>query len=145
MRTMNLLECICDILLKGGVFLLLQTRTAKLRIFPNSEQAVFLREAMSAYTSACNYVSDLIGSGKVKADKYRVHDAGYRQIRFRFSLPSQMAQSVIRTVFASLKTIESNMRSHPEKFRKKNGSSSQRAMPMNRGTPPRSRIRIWSV
>jgi IS605 OrfB family transposase len=32
-----------------------------------------------------------------------------------------MAQSVIRTVFASMKAIESNMRSHPEKFRKKNG------------------------
>ena len=74
---------------------MLQTRTAKLRIFPDDEQSVLLRETMSAYTSACNYV------------------------RLRFSLPSQMAQSVIRTVFASMKAIESNMRSHPEKFRKK--------------------------
>ena len=99
---------------------MLQTRTAKLRIFPDDEQSVLLRETMSAYTSACNYVSDLIGTGKVKADRCRLHDATYRQCRLRFSLPSQMAQSVIRTVFASMKTIESNMRSHPEKFRKKN-------------------------
>ena len=98
---------------------MLQTRTAKLRIFPDDEQSVLLRETMSAYTSACNYVSDLIGTGKVKADRCRLHDATYRQCRLRFSLPSQMAQSVIRTVFASMKAIESNMRSHPEKFRKK--------------------------
>ena len=38
---------------------MLQTRTAKLRIFPDDEQSVLLRETMSAYTSACNYVSDL--------------------------------------------------------------------------------------
>ena len=100
---------------------MLQTRTAKLRIFPDEEQSVLLLDTMKAYTSACNFVSDLIGSEKVKADRYRVHDAGYREIRFRFSLPSQMAQSVIRTVFASLKSLESNMSSHPEKFRKKNG------------------------
>ena len=98
---------------------MLQTRTAKLHIFPDDEQSVLLRETMSVYTSACNYVSDLIGTGKVKADRYRLHDATYRQCRLRFSLPSQMAQSVIRTVFASMKAIESNMRSHPEKFRKK--------------------------
>ena len=100
---------------------MLQTRTAKLRIFPDDEQSVLLLDTMKAYTSACNFVSDLIGSEKVKADRYRVHDAGYREIRFRFSLPSQMAQSVIRTVFASLKSLESNMSSHPDKFRKKNG------------------------
>ena len=100
---------------------MLQTRTAKLRIIPDEEQSVLLLDTMRAYTSACNFVSDLIGSEKVKADRYRVHDAGYRDIRFRFSLPSQMAQSVISTVFASLKSLESNMSSHPDKFRKKNG------------------------
>ncbi|MBR5064828.1 MAG: transposase, partial [Oscillospiraceae bacterium] len=91
---------------------MLQTRTAKLRIFPDEEQSVLLLDTMRAYTSACNFVSDLISSDKVKADRYRVHDAGYRDIRFRFSLPSQMAQSVIRTVFASMKSLESNMSSH---------------------------------
>ena len=84
---------------------------------------------MFAYTSACNYVSDLIGSGRVKTDRYRVHDAGYRDIRFRFSLPSQMAQSAIRTVFASMKSLESNMRDHPEKFRKKNGKQQKKIVP----------------
>ena len=108
---------------------MLQTRTAKLRIFPDEEQSVLLRDTMFAYTSACNYVSDLIGSGRVKADRYRVHDAGYRDIRFRFSLPSQMAQSVIRTVFASLKSLESNMSSHPDKFRKKNGKQQKKIVP----------------
>ena len=108
---------------------MLQTRTAKLRIFPDEEQSVLLLDTLRAYTSACNYVSDLIGSEKVKADRYRVHDAGYREIRFRFSLPSQMAQSVIRTVFTSMKTIESNMRSHPDKFRKKNGKQQKKILP----------------
>ena len=108
---------------------MLQTRTAKLRIFPDEEQSVLLLDTMRAYTSACNFVSDLISSDKVKADRYRVHDAGYRDIRFRFSLPSQMAQSVIRTVFASLKSLESNMSSHPDKFRKKNGKQQKKIVP----------------
>ena len=76
---MYLVDCICEILSKGGVFLLLQTRTAKLRIFPDEEQSGLLLDTMRAYTSACNFVSDLIGSEKVKADRYRVHDAGYRE------------------------------------------------------------------
>ncbi|MBR5065393.1 MAG: hypothetical protein IKX09_04005, partial [Oscillospiraceae bacterium] len=108
---------------------MLQTRTAKLRVFPDEEQSVLLLDTLRAYTSACNFVSDLIGSEKVKADRYRVHDAGYRDIRFRFSLPSQMAQSVIRTVFASLKSLESNMSSHPDKFRKKNGKQQKKIVP----------------
>ena len=108
---------------------MLQTRTAKLRIFPDEEQSGLLLDTMKAYTSACNYVSDLIASGRVKADRYRVHDAGYRDVRFRFSLPSQMAQSVIRTVFASLKSLESNMSSHPDKFRKKNGKQQKKIVP----------------
>ena len=108
---------------------MLQTRTAKLRIFPDEEQSGLLLDTMKAYTSACNYVSDLIASGRVKADRYRVHDAGYRDVRFRFSLPSQMAQSVIRTVFASLESLESNMSSHPDKFRKKNGKQQKKIVP----------------
>ena len=108
---------------------MLQTRTAKLRIFPDEEQSVLLLDTMSAYTSACSFVSDFIGSGKVKADRYRAHDATYRECRSRFSLPSQMAQSVIRTVFASLKSLESNMRDHPEKFRKKNGKQQKKIVP----------------
>lgn len=104
---------------------MLLTRTAKLRIFPDEDQSALLLDTLSAYTSACNFVSDLIFSQKIKADRYSVHDAAYRQCRSLFSLPSQMAQSVIRTVTASVKAIESNMRSHPEKFRKKNGKENK--------------------
>lgn len=104
---------------------MLLTRTAKLRIFPDEDQSALLLDTLSAYTSACNFVCDLIFSQKIKADRYSVHDAAYRQCRSLFSLPSQMAQSVIRTVTASVKAIESNMRSHPEKFRKKNGKENK--------------------
>ena len=101
---------------------MLQTRTAKLRIFPDEDQAVLLRQTMSAYTDACNYVSGLVSSGKVRPDRYRLHDLAYSDCRSMFSLPSQMAQSVIRTVTASYKSLRTNMSSHPEKFKKKKGT-----------------------
>lgn len=98
---------------------MLLTRTAKLRIFPDEDQSALLLDTLSAYTSACNFVSDLIFSQKIKADRYSVHDAAYRQCRSLFSLPSQMAQSVIRTVTASYRSLRTSRKEHPERFRKK--------------------------
>ena len=100
---------------------MLQTRTAKVRILSDNEQTVLLKQTMSAYSDACNYVSDLVSSGKVRPDRYRLHDLAYSDCRILFSLPSQMAQSVIRTVTASYKSLRTNMSSHPEKFKKKKG------------------------
>ena len=101
------------------VFLLLQTRTAKIRICPDPDDSALLLDTMRAYTDACSFVSDVASSPTVFSDRYRLHDAVYRQVRSCFSLPSQMAQSVIRTVTASYRSLRTSRKEHPERFRKK--------------------------
>ena len=62
---------------------------------------------MSVYCDACNYVSDYV---------FRTHDLKqfslnkilYSTLREKFSLKSQMAQSVFKTVIARYKTILEN-------------------------------------
>ena len=84
-----------------------QTVTMRLRIIPDSCQAELLKKTMKAYSEACNYVSDHI---------FRTHDmtqsglqkALYYSIRESFSLPAQMAQSVMRTAVSRYKTILTN-------------------------------------
>ena len=98
---------------------MLQTRTAKIRIFPDPEESSLLLDTMKAYTDACNFVSELVSSQELALNSYRIHDAAYRICRTRFSLPAQMTQSVIRTVVASYKSLRTNQKEHPEKFKKR--------------------------
>lgn len=84
-----------------------QTVSMRLRIIPDSCQAELLKRTMKVYSEACNYVSDYI---------FRTHDltqsglqkALYYSIRESFSLPAQMAQSVMRTAISAFKTILTN-------------------------------------
>ncbi|MBQ4468242.1 MAG: transposase, partial [Firmicutes bacterium] len=81
-----------------------QTLTAKLKILPTPSEAELLMDTMRTYSEACNYVSDYI---------FSTHDTNlrslnrelYHAIREKYSLPSQMAQSVLRTVVSRYKTI----------------------------------------
>lgn len=85
------------------------TITAKIQISATSGDKVLLNETMSAYTSACNYVSDYV---------FRTHDLRqfslnkilYSVLRGQFGLKSQMAQSVLKTVIARYKTILENQK-----------------------------------
>ena len=83
------------------------TVTAKIQISATVDDKVLLNETMSVYSSACNYVSDYV---------FRTHDlkqfslnkALYSELRDKFGLKSQMAQSVFKTVIARYKTILEN-------------------------------------
>ena len=83
------------------------TITAKIQIVADEADKVLLDETMSVYRNACNYVSDYV---------FRTHDlkqfslnkALYSTLREKFSLKSQMAQSVLKTVIARYKTILEN-------------------------------------
>ena len=67
--------------------------TAKIQISVDVDSKILLDETMSAYSAACNYVSDYV---------FRTHDLKqfslnkdlYSILREKFSLKSQMAQSV---------------------------------------------------
>ena len=80
------------------------TVTAKVQIVTSDTDKVLLDKTMSVYRCACNYVSDYV---------FRTHDLKqfslnkvlYSELRERFGLKSQMAQSVFKTVIARYKTI----------------------------------------
>lgn len=83
------------------------TVTAKIKLHTSPEQEEFLSRTMHAYREACNFVSEHV---------YRTHDLAqaslnkslYHELRARFGLKSQMAQSVIKTVIAKYKAMRSN-------------------------------------
>lgn len=83
------------------------TTTAKVQIVATDTDKVLLNKTMSVYCDACNYVSDYV---------FRTHDLKqfslnkilYSTLREKFSLKSQMAQSVFKTVIARYKTILEN-------------------------------------
>ena len=83
------------------------TITAKVQIVATDTDKVLLNETMSVYCDACNYVSDYV---------FRTHDLKqfslnkilYSTLREKFSLKSQMAQSVFKAVIARYKTILEN-------------------------------------
>ena len=83
------------------------TVTAKVQIIVSGEEKSLLDATSEAYRTACNFVSDYV---------YRTHDlkqaslnrALYRELRERYGLKSQMAQSVLKTVIARYKTILEN-------------------------------------
>ena len=85
------------------------TITAKIQISVNTDSKALLDETMSVYSDACNYVSEYV---------FRTHDLKqfslnkvlYSAIREKFSLKSQMTQSVFKTVIARYKTILENQK-----------------------------------
>ena len=83
------------------------TITAKVQIAATDTDKVLLNKTMSVYCDACNYVSDYV---------FRTHDLKqfslnkilYSTLREKFSLKSQMAQSVFKRVIARYKSILEN-------------------------------------
>ena len=86
------------------------TITAKIRIYPDEQQAAILDQTMRAYQAACNYVSEFVYNVS-ETDYYALHTQFYGELRSEFGLGSQMAQSVLKTVAARYKSLESN--NHP--------------------------------
>ena len=97
------------------------TLTSKVRILPDEETRDLLISTMHAYTAACNYVSVHVFSTGMTSKK-RIHDELYRDIRSRFALRSQMAESVIRTVVAKYKALSSSGESHGRSYDSPNPS-----------------------
>ena len=86
---------------------MLLTLTAKIKILPSPSEQTLLYDTMQAYSSACNYVSEYIFTSK-ELGQYALNKVLYYNIRSRFSLRSQVAQSVIKTVISRYKSIQSN-------------------------------------
>lgn len=80
------------------------TVTAKIQISVDADNQVLLNKTMSAYSDACNYVSEYIFNTK-NLKQFSLNQILYSTLREQFGLRSQMAQSVFKTVIARYKTI----------------------------------------
>ena len=83
---------------------MLQTVTAKLKILVSPDDHRILHQTMQAYCDACQFVSDYVFETNIMVIK-ELHRELYHEIRSRFSLPSQMACSCLRTVTAKYKAL----------------------------------------
>ena len=80
------------------------TVTAKIQISVDADNQVLLNKTMSAYSDACNYVSEYIFDTK-NLKQFSLNQVLYSTLREQFGLRSQMAQSVFKTVIARYKAI----------------------------------------
>lgn len=80
------------------------TVTAKIQIIVPDEHKQALFSVMKAYTDACNYVSEYIFNTH-DLQQFSINRALYHDLREKFSLKSQMSQSVIKTVLARYRTL----------------------------------------
>lgn len=83
------------------------TMTAKMKINPTPKQIELLRSTFDSYRDGCNYVSSLVFETK-QLVQAKVHKMTYASLRTVFSLRSQMAQSVMKTVIAKYQSMRSN-------------------------------------
>ena len=85
------------------------TITTKVRIYPTPEQEQILKQSQQAYVNGCNLVSPWIKENKELTQK-KINKALYSTIKGTTGLGAQMAQSVIKTVISTYKTIHSNQK-----------------------------------
>lgn len=82
-------------------------KTAKIQIHPRADDIQLLLDSMKAYAKACTFVSDYVFTSK-DLSQVSVQKHTYTKVREEYSLPSQMACNVVRTVIGSYKTNKTN-------------------------------------
>ena len=84
------------------------TITNKIQIIVNDDNdKKLLDDTTRTYKKACNYVSDYVFKAH-DLKQFSLNKALYSNLRDKFNLKSQMAQSVLKTVIARYKTIPEN-------------------------------------
>ena len=97
------------------------TKTVKLRINVTPEQETLFRQTTEQYRQACNFVSQYIFDNAFDLAYLSLNRALYAEIRSRFGLKSQMAQSCIKTVIAKYKTVKEQLFQNPYRYKDENG------------------------
>lgn len=85
------------------------TKTIKLRLYVNSEQAAMFKQMSEQYRQACNFVSQYIFDNDFELNSAKLNKVLYREVRYKFSLKSQLAQSTFRTATARYKTTQTQL------------------------------------
>ena len=97
------------------------TKTIKLRISVTPEQIELFRQTTEQYRQACNFVSQYIFDNAFDLAYLSLNRALYADIRSRFGLKSQMAQSCIKTTISRYKTVKEQLFQNPYRYRDENG------------------------
>ena len=98
------------------------TKTIKLRINVTPEQIELFRQTTEQYRQACNFVSQYIFDNAFDLAYLSLNRALYAEIRSRFGLKSQMAQSCIKTTIAKYKTVKEQLFQNPYRYKDENGN-----------------------
>lgn len=85
------------------------TVTAKIQLAVSIEQCKVLNNTAEAYRNACNFVSEYIFKTH-NLKQFSLNKELYYTIREEFKLGAQMTQSVLKTVIARYKTIQTNQK-----------------------------------
>ena len=81
------------------------TITAKVKLYPTSEQMIILNKTLSVIRDVLNFVSAFV-FGQEGIRYLELDHALYYPVRQQFGLRSQMTQSVFKTVLAKYKSIK---------------------------------------
>lgn len=88
--------------------------TAKIRLYPSSEEAQKFADISEVYRQACNVVSQWVFDNDFTDSRKKFSKELYDSLRKQFpALNSQMVQSVYRTVSARYKTVETQLKKKP--------------------------------
>lgn len=82
----------------------------------NDETAQAFLNTMCKYRDACNFISQYIFEHAFELKQSKLNKALYHDLRDKFELKSQMAQSAIKTVIARYKTVKTQLFQHPFRY-----------------------------
>lgn len=101
----------------------MQGLSLKLKIYPSSEDEEKFFQMSEQYRQACNFISEKYFKSNFTLTKRQLNDKYYYLIRETFGLKAQQAQSVIKTVLARYKSVNTQMSNNPcriyDKYTKK--------------------------
>lgn len=85
----------------------------KFRLYPTPEQSQAFSDLCQRYADACNFASQYVFDNGMITSAIDLNRGIYLNIRQKFNLKAQLAQSVSRTVTARYKTIRKQMQTNP--------------------------------
>ena len=96
------------------------TKTIKLRIHVSPEKDILFRQMTEQYRQACNFVSQYIFDNQFDLAYASLNMALYRNLRERFGLKAQLAQSTLKTTIARYKAVREQLYQKPYRYKDEN-------------------------
>lgn len=79
-------------------------------IFQNNEDVLKMIDSQEAFVQGCNFVSEYMFNNNFPMNTTTLVKLLYKDLRAKFGLKSQMAQSCVRTVIARYRTVQTQLR-----------------------------------